>query len=301
MIVGVYAAARVGSTDSAVAVTRTLSADSRVTGLEIPSHHIGDETIRMGLVQCGRPDWRHSLTCFPQTMLDMAADPGAGLAARDEAVRVAAVTRVGDLLRAASEMSMETAGSAGQCDAVFLHSAPRAGSAEAMERSLFDLLDRFPDGPSLLIEHCDASMPTHPAEKGFLSLTDELALLERCDGRAGMALNWGRSAIEGRSAATVIDQVQRCADAGVLRRVMFSGVADSPTDYAPAWGDGHLPTEIVEPASLLTLSAIRDTLTACGPGVAIGVKISVRPVETDDAGRARMITRCIDDIDSARA
>jgi len=61
-----------------------------------------------------------------------------------------------------------------------------------------------------VIEHCDSYVGTHPFEKGFMSVDEEISVLKSFAGnfKVGLAINWARSAIEGRSSSTVVDHIK---------------------------------------------------------------------------------------------
>ena len=156
-----------------------------------------------------------------------------------------------------------------------VHSAPRrthGSSATSLARSLSEAMTWDWDGAELLLEHVDAQVGGRPASKGFLSLENELPAV--ADSGAGVVINWARSAIETRSPGGPDEHIAMARDAGLLRGVMFSGVSSEATDYGPAWVDAHLPAQDAEPASLLTLRAIRSAIEAAGPDVFLGAKMS---------------------------
>ena len=74
------------------------------------------------------------------------------------------------------------------------------------------------------VEHCDSVAGPAPQQKGYLTLDDELEALQKAGEQFALTVNWGRSAIEGRSAGTPVEHVARARAAGRLGGVMFSGV-----------------------------------------------------------------------------
>src|SRR5262249_52879340 len=141
-------------------------------------------------------------------------------------------------------------------------------------------------GAKLAIEHCDAYVTGQPPQKGFLTVREELdALKATHDTRtpAGLVLNWGRSAIEGRSAATALAHAREAEASGLLVGLMFSGACaqdavygdwqDTHAPFAPAFGIRHAAEH-----SELTAERAIEWLRAAGPGLDIlGFKIQPLP------------------------
>ncbi|HEY5249148.1 MAG TPA: DUF4862 family protein, partial [Dermatophilaceae bacterium] len=125
--------------------------------------------------------------------------------------------------------------------------------------------------------------------------------------RLGLCINWGRSAIEGRSAHTAIEHVQAAAEAGVLGAVIFSGASGVGTPWGPAWSDSHIPMRGEAPAlaassgSLLGRQEIASTLQAAGNLSLMGVKVSVRPTDADVPTRLAVARAALDQVGLARA
>lgn len=181
---------------------------------------------------------------------------------------------------------------------VRLHSAPRQGDPECLAAS-FDEIDAWDwAGIRLDIEHCDAAVPDHDAEKGFLSLDDELTVLDR-PGAGGVVVNWARSAIETRSTDGPIAHLTRAREAGRLRGLMFSGVAAVDSSFGPAWIDAHLPTSTVSRESLLTPSEVRRAVRAAGPDVELGLKISLGPRAVPLAHAMGVLDQMLDEMQVA--
>jgi hypothetical protein len=143
------------------------------------------------------------------------------------------------------------------------------------------------DGAALLLEHCDALMPSWAPSKGFLSLEDELAALATVNREANAPLrcliNWGRSTIEGRSVATAPAHIERARSAGLLGGLMFSGCSDDAAARGGAWADFHLPPTAAlrsGETSLLSPDATRAALAAAADVNALtvlGMKIGAAP------------------------
>jgi hypothetical protein len=238
----------------------------------------------------GLPDalgdsWGVVVTMIPTVMQRLHADRRYGLASDDEDARLAAVADVHEAL----DLAMRVAEQAGRprVRAVQVHSAPGpgwSGTAAALRRSLEELLPAT--GPDLLlaVEHCDAPRPGRVPEKGFLKAAEEIAVLRQLgDHRAVLTVNWGRSAIEGRSASTPVEHVTEARKAGVLGGVMFSGATATPGPWGPAWGDAHAAPRgegaalAGSSSSLLGLDEIETTLQAAGDAALLytGLKITV--------------------------
>src|SRR5690606_14023766 len=79
----------------------------------------------------------------------------------------------------------------------------------------------------------------HAPAKGFLPLKDELEIARETG--TGLVANWGRSAIELRSAAGAQRQLEEMAESGMLAGLFLSGASDRETVHGKAWGDLHVP------------------------------------------------------------
>jgi hypothetical protein len=273
-----------------------LSGHELVAGLEVPSHHLADLAAVESMVQFASPQWVYAVTCFPGTVLAMANTPSAGLASMDSAGRSAAVEFVAGLREQIGRFDEQVGG--GKVQHLFLHSAPRGGTPDALAVSLAEILSWDWNGTRLHLEHSDAAVPGQESQKGFLSLTDELTVLDQL-GDVGLVINWGRSAIESRSVDGPVEHLERARAAGLLSGLMFSGAAESESEFGSAWLDAHLPTSSVEPTSLLTPAEITRSLRAAGDDVFLGVKVGVRPVKADVAQKVSAIDRVLQDIHSA--
>gem|GEM_PF-4684588 len=100
-------------------------------------------------------------------------------------------------------------------------------------------------------EHCDSKRGASPVAKGFLELEDEIEIAKEFG--LGLVVNWGRSAIEGRSTATPLTHLQKILTASaenkdpvslhqnsLLRGLIFSGAASQHPIYGD-WLDTHAP------------------------------------------------------------
>ncbi|HEX7806599.1 MAG TPA: DUF4862 family protein [Cellulomonas sp.] len=269
--------------------------DLGIAGIELPvaSADAGSPWFRRSV----HPSWDLVVTLIPTVMQRLGTDPAYGLASTDADGRRAAL----DDVAAARDLARRLADDSGRprVRAVQVNSAPRGdrASVDALARSLDELGGWDFAGATVAIEHCDAPRPGRPFHKGFLELADELTALDgRPAGRFGLTVNWGRSAIEGRSATTPVEHVRAAATAGLLAGVMFSGVTGSPSATAvwgEPWDDGHMAPRGDDPAlvssaeSLLGPDEIAETLRAAGPDLGyVGVKVTVRP---PDAGVAERV------------
>lgn len=250
-----------------------------------PAHRVWDETAEldfysalenirdigalelpwMGSIHPHNPSWlaRHLPTRFgavitdvPHVMGRLAQDSFYGLASSSEEGRSAALA---DALRMRDDIdAFNNATGRKVVGAVELHSAPQVqgGAADALKRSLAELSSWDWSGAQLVIEHCDAWRDTHAPEKGFLELSEEVAAIENSGTGVGVALNWGRSVIEGRSVTTAVEHARMAREHGLLRGFIASGVSAEETDFGYAWIDAHLP---FAPSSI-TPSGIRSSL-----------------------------------------
>lgn len=269
-------------------------ADLGVAGLEQPFYgtlHRRDEGWLIGQIH---PDWTLVLTLLPGFFDLLERDQRYGLASIDLDGRRRAL----DFAESACAAVGALHGKLGRraVRAVLVHSAPRLGSpaarssAEAFADSLSRLRALDWGGASLLVEHCDAYKPGQPPDKGFLSLADDLAAARLSSGPTpiGVALNWGRSAVETRSAEGPVEHARFAAGEGLLGALFFSGVTPSHPEYGE-WRDWHAPFSTSCPESLLTPAAAKATLAAAGGCPIVGLKLQAKPASTPVAGRLALI------------
>ena len=286
-----------------------------VGGLELPVPADGTSDEHPGWGEPVPTSWDLLATCIPTVMGRLGGQPAYGLASLDEAGRASALADV----RRGADLGVRIADRDGRrrVVAIQVHSAPgpRLGSGDALSRSLEEILGWDLAGAEVLVEHCDALVPGQAAAKGFLSLEDEIAAVRRVVGDragdlgappAGLSINWGRSAIEGRSARTAVEHVAAAAEAGLLGAVVLSGATDVESTWGPAWGDAHIPPRGDSPAleassdSLLDAATVRATLEAAGTTCRVAVKISVRPTGADVATRLAVARAALDLVAAAR-
>jgi hypothetical protein len=256
------------------------------------------------------PTWDLVVTLVPTMMVRLGTEPAYGLASTDETQRARALA---DVARARDlATSLAQAHGRRRVSVIEVHTAPGPvlGSREAFTRSLDEILTWDLAGAELLVEHCDAHVPGQTAAKGFFSLAEELTVVQGyglAPDVLGMAVNWGRSAIEGRDPATAVEHTQTVADAGLLRALVLSGATDVDSAWGPAWTDMHIPTRGDAPAldasavSLLGPDETAATLKAAGDVPRIGLKYAVRPQDADVATRIAVVTATLQQVADARA
>ena len=265
-----------------------------LAGLELPfygSLHAHDEGWLMDQL---RPDWRFVVTLLPGTMTRLKDDIHFGLAGADKDGRRRALDFAENARRSIADLNSRLGRKA--VAAVEIHSAPRlAGSGarsslEAFADSLTELRGRDWDGAELLVEHCDAAVPAHAPDKGFLRIEDECAAIGLSSGPtpARILINWGRSAIETRSADGPLQHLRRAREAGLLAGLFFSGATPAHPEYG-AWKDSHAPFSGTCPESLLTPAAAKAALDEARQISYLGAKIQPLPAPLGTEQRLAMI------------
>ncbi|MEP7764350.1 DUF4862 family protein [Sanguibacter sp. 25GB23B1] len=249
----------------------TTAGGHRIDALELPLLPTGSPRIELPwITRHVQPRWDLVVTCIPRVMTHLATLPAYGLASTDDDARrraVADVAAVRDLAHSLADASGRP-----RITAIEVHTAPGPdlGSLDALARSFEEILAWDLAGAQVLVEHCDAAVPGQAAAKGFFTLDDELAIVRDLPRSVGIGINWGRSAIEGRSATTPVEHTRAAADAGRLRAVIFSGASDVETPWGAPWRDAHIPAHSPDPAlaassgSLLTQATTSATLAAAG-------------------------------------
>lgn len=222
-----------------------LSALPMIRGLEQPCleelHPYGDTFLHKHIPA----HWQLVLTAVMGTMKQRNSRRDFGLAARNEPERLAAIA----YLRSINDKVKRTNDRIGrqQVLALEIQSAPdrqekdSAAARQAFIASLEEIAGWHWEC-DLVIEHCDALTGPLP-RKGFLRLEDEIIAAQAINHHFGktlsLAINWGRSAIEGHNIALPLQQVKQCQQAGLLSALMFSGTA-SHGAYGE-WEDNHAP------------------------------------------------------------
>ncbi|WP_300675949.1 DUF4862 family protein [Nocardioides sp.] len=279
-----------------------LAALPDVVGLEVPwlgRLHPHDDSWFLDHV----PATGLALTPLPFVMGRTAADPRYGIASADAEGRAAALA---DLRALAADVARLAQESAATPTLIELHTAPRGGgSVEALAATLTEISGWDWSGARLVVEHCDSPVPGQEYEKGFPSVADELAALDRIAQAAGpevgLWLNWGRSAVELRDADAVTAQIAQVADAGRLVGLGFSGAAAVAGPYGAAWADAHLPIASTHPesGSILDEAHVAAALAAAGTPAFLGVKTSRRSTDTTAADALATVAANLDVVRAA--
>ncbi len=221
------------------------------------------------------------VTGVPGTTGHNAKDPDFGLGSPDEAGRQRAM----EWLRGEAATVARLVADGHPIRAVQIHSAPTGKSdANIFAESLLEAATWDWGGVELWVEHCDAHVEGQKPEKGYLTLDQEIAVLNRVaaavpDVAWGLVINWARSAIEGRSADTALEHIKQAAASGWLRHVGFSSAGDLESPWGGAWADQHLPlagTSVAPEGSLLGADEVAAAIEAAGD-VSFGLKIALRP------------------------
>lgn len=279
--VGAYAASA-GLDEAAEAALYAGLAGMDLAGLEQPffgTLHRRDEGWLIGQI---RPEWSLILTTLPGTMDRLAGDRRFGLASADPDARQRAIDYIESARRAVETLHRALGRRAVR--AVMVHSAPRLDGSRAKRsldgfaEALSDLRDRDWQGATLLVEHCDAAMPGLEPDKGFLSIEDDVLAAKLSEGRTpvAVAINWGRSAVETRSAEGPLEHIARAVQADLLGALVFSGATPAHPDYG-AWRDSHAPFSTSVPESILTPAAAQAALSEAGPCPLLGLKLQTKP------------------------
>ncbi len=280
--IGAYAAAA-ALDQAAEAALYAGIANMDVAGLEQPffgALHRSDEG---WLISQIRPDWTIVLTTLPGTMDKLSDDKHFGLASADPDGRKRALDYM-ESARLAVEKLHHALGRRA-VRAVMVHSAPRLGasgaksSLEGFADSLTDLRGRDWQGARLLVEHCDAVVPGQAPDKGFLRIEDDVMAAKLSGGKTpiGLAINWGRSAVETHTAEGPLVHIARAVQADLLGALFFSGVTPAHPEYGE-WRDSHAPFSTKCPQSLLTPAAAKAALDAAPSCPIIGLKLQTKPV-----------------------
>lgn len=246
-------------------------------GLEIPYRDDLGEDVRWLAAQMRGRFTRSVITLIPGTMARVGASGTFGLASADPGGRRAALEFLREARVAAEELNQLTGEQS--VSAIHIHTAPSVTAvAEMFARSLDEIAASAPAtgawSTRLVLEHCDAYAPDVPGEKRFLPLEDEIPLAR--DGGIGIAVNWGRSAIEAQEPGRPLAQITRLASEGLLEGVMFSGAGPAANEYGGPWADAHLPLTEDEPTSLMDADEVRRCLRAAeGAFSYAGAKIQV--------------------------
>lgn len=257
-------------------------------------------------------DWQFIFTSIPGVMGNLASNPHFGIASTNEAGRQAALA----FYQKARQAILKLNNHLGRKSVSFLkiHTAPKVtaqshSSIEALKASLETLQSWDWHGAKLVIEHCDAHIAGQPAEKGFMTLADEISAIKQVNNLLksdiGISINWGRSAIETRSNSGPLQHIKQAYLSGLLKGIIFSGASGVEGPYGQ-WKDTHMPPakafDIASYAenSTLTKEQIAIAISQCKdkPLDFIGGKISLSPNEGNVEERISYITSLITIIDN---
>ncbi len=276
-----------------------------LAGVELPFYgrlHRRDEDWLFNRID---PRWRVLVTLLPGTMERLAVEPRFGLASADASGRARAREFAAQAAQGVARLHAHLGRRA--VAAVLVHSAPRRiggarSSLEAFADSLTQLRALDWGGAEILVEHCDARVPTHAPDKGFLSIEDECAALRLSSGAtpARALINWGRCAVEARSADGALAPLRRAREAGLLAGLFFSGATPDDPDYG-AWRDSHAPFSASRPGSLLTRAAARAALDTAGSLDYLGLKIQPLPASLGTEERLAFLRVNRDELSAAAA
>lgn len=297
LMVGAYACLPRERSDQAQLYTG-LAERGLATALEIPDTHVlgvADADLAWLTGQLRGRFTQSAVTALPGTMKRQATAPGFGLASAQEDLRRAAVDFIQELRRTAEHLNQTTAEES--ISVLQIHSAPPGkGTAEAFCRSLEDLA-RGHWSTRLVVEHCDGRNHRFRGEKRFLGIDDEIRIVR--DHGIGLAINWGRSALEGRGPDLPLAHIRQTAAEGVLEGVIFSGTGDSSNTYGAAWADTHLPLQKDEPTSLMDSTAVAACARDAGPVIRyLGVKVQA-PAPADVCQRLDLVESVVAALRSA--
>ncbi len=255
-------------------------------------------------------DWQYIFTCVPGIMSALGDNPAFGIASDDEEGRVQALGFMKRACEAIAKLNMHVGRQAVQ--AIEIQTAPNrsqaSGSKLALKKSLETMLQWDWQGTQIVIEHCDSLVPEQTPAKGFLSIEDEVEVLNQLnqahEQQLAMVVNWGRSVIETRSVDGAIQHIELLKQNGLLSGLMFSGVSDQNTEYRQ-WADTHMPPA---PSANLQAGAEHSLMTeqqmsrclhkANAKDLPIvGIKLGIRPFSTSVEQRLAYISDCLAALD----
>ncbi len=269
-----------------------------IEGLELPFYGSLHRHDSSWLLSALKPSWDYVITSLPGTMDRLKAMPRFGLASVDDAGRHAAIEFVRAGHRAVCELDHFLGRAAVR--AFVVHSAPtltgprHPGAIDALERSISEIASLDWQGAELWLEHCDAWQVDRASAKGFLALDEEcqvINLSHQFTTRIGILLNWGRSALEARSAQGPLEHLSQARP--WLRGVMLSGCAVDHPIYG-SWLDNHAPfSESKGDGLLLTPALARDFLERAqqSPLRCVGFKFQPLPQTLPVAARLQQIAK----------
>ncbi len=256
-------------------------------------------------------NWQFIFTSIPGVMANIASAPHFGIASTNEEGRQAALAFYQQANQAILKLNHYLNKQA--VSFIKIHTAPRittttSSSTDALQASLETMLSWDWDGAKLVIEHCDAFVPDQAVDKGFMTLADEIstvrAINKTLNSDIGISINWGRSAIESRSASGPIEHIKMAYQSKLLKGIIFSGASNVDGPYG-LWKDTHMPHEKAlnvshyAKGSLLTIEQIVKSLQQCDMSHLdfLGAKISLRPNNASVTERVSYIESLLSLID----
>ncbi len=260
-----------------------LKKSPKILGIEHPFSLNEDKYPLPWLLENIPQHWSFTITTLPYFM--NITDPFVGLASTQEEGRAQAVALMQQVCDYVAKLNQ--AFNRPLVKAVHLHSFPnndqnnKRSHKEALITSLKEIKSMGWGQTQLNLEHCDAYVSTHAAEKGFLPLEDEIEALKAVHGY-GIILNWARSAIEGHSSSTPLQHIEMAIKSGLLQGFFFSGCTDNKNNEYGYWKDTHMPPknfihgEYLQDDSLLGKDEITQSLRAlsgCNNPLYMGVKV----------------------------
>jgi hypothetical protein len=268
-----------------------LKSQDSISGIEHPFvgrlHPYDDDWFLKNI----NPDWQFVFTSIPGVMGCMAKNPHFGIASTNEEGRQAALAFYQRAQQAIFKLNSHLDRQA--VSFIKIHTAPKItpsthSSIEALQTSLATMQSWDWYGAKLVIEHCDAHIDGQEAEKGFMSLADEITAIKHVNNMhnsdIGISINWGRSAIETRSSTGPLLHIKQAYGCGLLKGIIFSGASGIEGPYGQ-WKDTHMPPAQAfnipsfAQGSHLTIEQIERSLQQCDYSQLdfIGGKISISP------------------------
>jgi len=253
-----------------------------LAGLEVPfsdSIHKFDED---WFIQRFPSNLQLVLTLIPGTTASVKSNPLWGISSNDESGRDSAVNFVKSCLKSVKKVN-DAKGSK-VVKAIQIHSAPGGtdSSTQALSKSLEQIHAIDWDGAQIVIEHCDALVSGQAKQKGYLDLSQEIQAIKTSMTPTRLSVNWGRSAIETRSAQGPIDHIKLARSEKLLSGLMFSGASGVDNRFGKAWADCHVPptpladhtSNLLEANSLMTTDEIKKCMSVAGDLDYVGLKIA---------------------------
>ncbi|WP_213765587.1 DUF4862 family protein [Caballeronia sp. dw_19] len=299
LIIAGYTAAPANKEDSMI-YYKHLATVKRAGGLELAWKGAQMKSDIEDLMKIVPDEWVFTINAIPATFGAWASDHRFGLASPDAAGRETAVAMITDI--AAAVRAVNDAAGRKAVLAVEIQPAPGfsdriyTAHADSFARSLDAVAGLDWDGCAVTVEHCDAYVEGQTPQKGFLTLDQELNVLNGLTGSpVGMSINWGRSLIEVRDPARVVDHVKKASASGLLKGFTLSGTAAKDNAVGKAWADSHLAfadttaREYAEPASLMTVALAEESLRHVCDLVFLAVKTNWPASRPDPKERAASV------------